>query len=703
MSEFVKNLGVFSKDQVMAAECAGKAIVALAISAKEIPNEGGVWQSIIGEKSIASFGDKLPSVGSNLNKFISSLGSFGSQQLETVKCAGSAILSLAKAAKEIPNQDGLWQKIVGEQSIATFASKLPDVGSNISMFVKNLGTFTDVQVATTDCAGRAIVALGKASANIPAEGSIWEGLVGKQSLANFSSKLPEVANKLAEFVKNLGTFTDAQVATTDCAGRAIVALGKASANIPAEDGLWQKIVGEKSIAAFGSKLPDVGTNLGQFVKNLGTFTTAQVSTVGCAANAIAEFAKAGANIPNSGGLVSLFTGDNDIRDFASKLPTVGLALGLFIKNIGTFGKDQIATTNAATEAMKALANFGSVDTSKVNDVLYIISGHLAHFGTNLALFTAGLNAVSTDDLKNAITKMNQIIEMSKSISDIPVDSLKTFGESLKNMGIDSMNKFIEAFSGQEPKAKAVRGIKDIISAMLTGLESKRAELVDKYSSLFNSMILALQTPTYLGKIESLGKYFAEGFANGIINNKYLATDAGTKLGNSAYEGARKAIDAHSPSKKAFELGGFFGIGFANGLVQYGERVYKQSYNLGTNASDGLQKGIGSMYSIIDSSMNNNPVVRPVLDLTDIKEGSKSISGMFDNPNLNTNLNAISNGMRNRQNGTNDDVVSAIDKLRSNLNGGNTYNINGVTYGDTDTAINKAVGILIRAANVERRI
>ena len=703
MSEFVKNLGIFSKDQVMAAECAGKAIVALAISAKEIPNEGGLWQSIIGEKSIASFGDKLPSVGSNLNKFISSLGSFGSQQLETVKCAGSAILSLAKAAKEIPNQDGLWQKIVGEQSIATFASKLPEVANKLAEFVKNLGTFTDAQVATTDCAGRAIVALGKASANIPAEGSIWEGLVGKQSLANFSSKLPEVANKLAEFVKNLGTFTDAQVATTDCAGRAIVALGKASANIPAEDGLWQKIVGEKSIAAFGSKLPDVGTNLGQFVKNLGTFTTAQVSTVGCAANAIAEFAKAGANIPNSGGLVSLFTGDNDIRDFASKLPNVGLALGLFIKNIGTFGKDQIATTNAATEAMKALANFGSVDTSKVNDVLYIISGHLAHFGTNLALFTAGLNAVSADDLKNAITKMNQIIEMSKSISDIPVDSLKTFGESLKNMGVDSMNKFIEAFSGQEPKAKAVRGIKDIISSMLTGLESKRAELVDKYSSLFNSIILALQTPTYLGKIESLGRYFAEGFANGIINNKYLATDAGTKLGNSAYEGARKAIDAHSPSKKAFELGGFFGIGFANGLVQYGERVYKQSYNLGTNASDGLQKGIGSMYSIIDSSMNNGPVVRPVLDLTDIKEGAKSISGMFDNPNLNTNLNAISNGMRNRQNGTNDDVVSAIDKLRSNLNGGNTYNINGVTYGDTDTAINKAVGILIRAANVERRI
>jgi hypothetical protein len=54
-----------------------------------------------------------------------------------------------------------------------------------------------------------------------------------------------------------------------------------------------------------------------------------------------------------------------------------------------------------------------------------------------------------------------------------------------------------------------------------------------------------------------------------------------------------------------------------------------------------------------------------------------------------------------QNG-NSEVVSAIDKLSKNLGGsGDTYNINGVTYG-ADGEISEAISVLLRAANVERR-
>lgn len=67
-----------------------------------------------------------------------------------------------------------------------------------------------------------------------------------------------------------------------------------------------------------------------------------------------------------------------------------------------------------------------------------------------------------------------------------------------------------------------------------------------------------------------------------------------------------------------------------------------------------------------------------------------------------NLNAISYGMRNRQNG-NDDVISAIDKLGKSLGNsrGDTYSINGITY-DDGSNIKEAVETLVRAAKVERR-
>ena len=64
-----------------------------------------------------------------------------------------------------------------------------------------------------------------------------------------------------------------------------------------------------------------------------------------------------------------------------------------------------------------------------------------------------------------------------------------------------------------------------------------------------------------------------------------------------------------------------------------------------------------------------------------------------------------NSMINRriQNGSNDDVVSAIDELRKDIGNlrGDSYNINGITY-DDGSNISDAVKTLVRAARIERR-
>ena len=67
--------------------------------------------------------------------------------------------------------------------------------------------------------------------------------------------------------------------------------------------------------------------------------------------------------------------------------------------------------------------------------------------------------------------------------------------------------------------------------------------------------------------------------------------------------------------------------------------------------------------------------------------------------------SINSAMNQRsQNGTNDDVVSAINKLRNDLGSmsGNIYNINGVTY-DDGTNVSNAVEALVRAVKIEGRV
>ena len=235
------------------------------------------------------------------------------------------------------------------------------------------------------------------------------------------------------------------------------------------------------------------------------------------------------------------------------------------------------------------------------------------------------------------------------------------------------------------------------------MELKRIDVESKFASIISSAIDKINGSTMIDKMKTTGKNFAQGFAYGIENNRYLAINAGTNLGNSAYNAAKRAIDAHSPSKKAHKLGNFFGLGFINGIHEYTSNAYSESYNMADEARKGLSNAISKVNDILNDDRTNQPTIRPVLDLTDIESGAGKINGLFNNVNVGSNLNAITFGMRSKgQNGTANDVVSAINKLSSNIgSGGDTYNINGITY-DNQSSIAEAIQVLIRAANIERR-
>ena len=68
-----------------------------------------------------------------------------------------------------------------------------------------------------------------------------------------------------------------------------------------------------------------------------------------------------------------------------------------------------------------------------------------------------------------------------------------------------------------------------------------------------------------------------------------------------------------------------------------------------------------------------------------------------------NVGAISSMMNNNQNGSNSDVIAAIENLGRKIGNtsGDTYNVNGITY-DDGSNVSDAVKTLVRAARVERR-
>lgn len=697
---FAKNLGTFTDAQVTTVGSAATAIAEMAKAAEQIPNSGGLVSLFTGDNDILLFAAKLPLVGASLKGFAKSLGNFSETQGKVMESAANAIGKMAKAAKNIPNEGGLVTLFTGDNDISTFSNKLPQVGSALAGFATNLGTFSNAQVTTVDCAGQAIARLAEAASKVPTTGGLSKWFMGESDISAFSAKFPGVATDLAAFVTNLGTFSDAQVATTDCAGKAIASLATAAKNLPLSGGLVQWFTGESDISTFANKFPGIGTNLAAFVTNLGTFSTAQVDTVNCAGQAISKMASAANEVPNTGGLKQWFTGEKDISAFADKLPGVGTGIKGLANKLGTFTETQVKSIQAGVDALKYVVKFND-NVKDVGD-LKSRTDKLTDISTGIKNFITGLAGISAEDAELAKTNSKDFYDLVTQLSSTNLDSMKTLGDSMKNVGETSLAKFIEAFSGESPKTKVSQAMRDLVNKMIDTMESKRSEIITKTESVVTSICDTLNNSTNIEKMKTAGKNFTQGFADGITSNRYLVVDAGTSLGNAAYDAAKRAIDAHSPSKKAHKLGNFFGLGFVKGIGEYTDTAYNESYSMADQASKGLTSAISKVNDILNDGTTNQPMIRPVLDLSDVENEAGRISGLFNNVGIGSNLNAISIGMRqNRQNG-NGEVVSAINKLGSNLGkSGDTYNINGVTY-DNGSEVQNAVEVLIRAANIERR-
>jgi hypothetical protein len=125
--------------------------------------------------------------------------------------------------------------------------------------------------------------------------------------------------------------------------------------------------------------------------------------------------------------------------------------------------------------------------------------------------------------------------------------------------------------------------------------------------------------------------------------------------------------------------------------------------MGVSALDTIRGTLSNMSRIVNSSMDTQPTIRPVLDLSDISSGASAINGMLSmNPSVGVLSNVRSiNAMMNGQNRTEDNTNKLISAVKGIKSSGDTYIIDGVTY-DDGSNITEAVKTIVRAARVERR-
>ena len=186
---------------------------------------------------------------------------------------------------------------------------------------------------------------------------------GNNNIDVFGKKLPSFGKNFKEFADNLKGLDGEVVSNSVEAAQSVVAFAK---NIPNSGGVAAWFAGNNDIDVFGEKLPKFGKKFKEYSDSVKGVDASVVSTTTSIAQAIVSLCR---NIPNSGGMVAWFTGDNDISKFGEKLSKFGNLFKEYYDQIKSMSTTTITNISSCIDKIIdfAVRIKDKVDISRITD------------------------------------------------------------------------------------------------------------------------------------------------------------------------------------------------------------------------------------------------------------------------------------------------------------------------------------------------
>lgn len=377
-----------------------------------------------------------------------------------------------------------------------------------------------------------------------------------------------------------------------------------------------------------------------------------------------------------GTITSLATGiASKVGDVISKIKQLATDMITNIKNkVGEF-----LTTGA-----QLITQLGSGVASRVGDVVGKIKKLASDMITNI-------KNKAGEFLSSGAQLIGQLASGIASRASNVVSNIKTCVSNAVSAARSQASAFLSAGT-------------TIISNLVSGVKSKASQIASTVKSAISSAKSAASGAA--SSFRSIGSSIIQGLVGGIKSMASSVASAARSVVQGAINAAKSALKINSPSKVFIEIGKYTGEGMVVGLDRTAGKVARSADNMANSAISIVKRSVSRIGEALTADMDTQPVIRPVLDLSNVEAGAQTLNGMLNNSQLSANLSGnISSSIGNIQNGSsNAEIIAAIRGLKDSMNNnsGNVYQINGITY-DDGSNVSNAVETLIRAARIERRI
>ena len=671
--------GISMVDESTAAAAKNLALAILALCGAELLDAVAAW--ITGGKDLGAFSESI----APLTKAIVDMNdTLAGEEIDTEKIQqiSEIISTFTDLAKSLPSTGGLLQTLVGVKDLGTFAADMKEFMEGgfkdfiSSLDAMNLPLTLIPKMMVIQQTTSAMINLAN---SLPKNGIISTFIDGTADLGEFAANMAAFLayDKYGLFVTRVDLVGEADL--EKLRGNIIPATQEMinlASKIKTNTGIITFIFGQKDLGKFGTTLADFGTGIVAFSNsiagvsftnisgmtfamerladlnssdkikddNLTSFSTALVN-LGYTAGEFKEYAK-DVSPQYISAMVTGFTNLHNLMLILAATDYSGVdnfsnAMGrLASQSVSQFVEELTTNTESAAEAVTSFTN--TISSAFTGDMESIKQGARGMIST----FTAEFNTPDSGILLVQAAGEHMVSVLALGLSERTED-VKTSARTI-------ISAFTAEFNTPNSGILLVQAAGEhAVSIFTKGVGEKKDDIIKAATAviaLFSATLIISQNPRTAGKemankaylgaksvtndFYDLGQDAADGYARGIRSKARDVANEARDMVYDAIDAAQRAQDSASPSKVFRGLGQDGGTGYALGFVDSVSQVVSAVTDTGYAGIAAMQDTIGKIRDSIDTGMDFNPVISPVLDLSEMMNGVQMANGLLTGMQLN---------------------------------------------------------------------
>lgn len=453
---------------------------------------------------------QFPQIGADLSAFMNNVQPFlqGASQIQPSMMDG--VKALAETVLILTAADilqGLTSWLTGGSSLSKFGEELVPFGEAMRDFSLAIGNMDGEIVANAATAGKA---LAEMAATIPNTGGLVSFFAGENDMTAFGKQLVPFGEAMRQFGDAITGLDANAVTEAAIAGKAMAEM---ATTIPNSGGVVGFFAGENDMGEFGKQLVPFGEAMkafGDAVRGLEADAIVNSATAG---KALVELAD---TVPNTGGVVAFFTGNNDVDTFGEKLVPFGEAMKAYSEAI--MGMDSAAITNSATagKALVELANTipntgGLVSWFTGDNDLGSFGDSLVQFGSGIKSYSDSISGIDTGIMSSVITQVNRLVEMAKGMVELDTSGMSGFSTALIQLGNNGIDGFINAFT--DASGRVTSAATSMLTTFINAANAQKGNLTSTFTTMMQAVLTTLTN--YQTQFNTAGSTLMTKFISGI--------------------------------------------------------------------------------------------------------------------------------------------------------------------------------------------